>query len=274
MEGDSREFAYIDQANASFAFRTKPAFSWLCQSWHFDQNCGGEAMTDEAKSGNAQSAGLDRKRVAIALARQDEYDDWSGLTERSQRHYFAMADAAIATGNAGATPDYEAAARALGFTQQPSGKWWTPNPLWHPTYMAHWDTAEEIFETWGGAKPGNAGAVEVYTQEEMDEADKEADEIHKALFAPAALDQVTVEALANDLDKVDHWPSVNLRRRVSELLRALSHPAPTNAGEADDTFLGYRDKCGRKMHCAHTKCPHDDKCKRGCVDAIATTKGE
>jgi hypothetical protein len=32
--------------------------------------------------------------------------------------------------------------------------------------------------------PGN-GAVEVYTQQEMDEADKEADEIHKALFAPS-----------------------------------------------------------------------------------------
>jgi hypothetical protein len=35
------------------------------------------------------------------------------------------------------------------------------------------------------------------------------------------------------------------------------------------TFLGYRDKHGNEMHCAQAFCPHQDKCRKGCICPVA-----
>ncbi len=60
------------------------------------------------------------------------------------------------------SPDYEAAARALGFRQmKPNGKWWAPDPLWHPSYVGRWDTAEAIFASWGPAASSPASGYTV-----------------------------------------------------------------------------------------------------------------
>ena len=39
------------------------------------------------------------------------------------------------------------------------------------------------------------------------------------------------------------------------------------------TFLGYRDKDGNEMHCAHAFCPHEvtGKCRSGCIDRVSQT---
>lgn len=58
-------------------------------------------------------------------------------------------------------PNYEAAAIALGFHKMDSGKWWAPNPLWHPSYMCRWDSAEAIFDSWWPDKPTASAEAEV-----------------------------------------------------------------------------------------------------------------
>jgi hypothetical protein len=35
------------------------------------------------------------------------------------------------------------------------------------------------------------------------------------------------------------------------------------------TFLGYRDKDGKEMHCVNAFCPHEDKCRKGCANRVA-----
>ncbi len=35
------------------------------------------------------------------------------------------------------------------------------------------------------------------------------------------------------------------------------------------TYLGYRDEHGNEMHCSNAFCPHQDKCRKGCVAPVA-----
>jgi hypothetical protein len=60
-------------------------------------------------------------------------------------------------------PDYEAAARALGFHRTVSGKWWHPEEHWAFTQLFR--TAKDIFDWWGRANGGGADALEAVREE-------------------------------------------------------------------------------------------------------------
>jgi hypothetical protein len=64
-------------------------------------------------------------------------------------------------------------------------------------------------------------------------------------------------------------------RALAKQLCGLAQAAhsSTSQGSAatkhSGTFLGYRDKHGNEMHCAQAFCPHQDKCRKGCICPVA-----
>jgi hypothetical protein len=106
-----------------------------------------ERIADSLEVSQVQRSSADSAGLADLVAILRCPDDIS-IQERLDA---ADAIERIYSGSPQEVPDYETAARALGFQKMPSGRWWAPNPHWHVTYMCNWDTAEQIFETWGGA---------------------------------------------------------------------------------------------------------------------------
>lgn len=52
------------------------------------------------------------------------------------------------------------------------------------------------------------------------------------------------------------------------ILSALNAPLAISRPESSrsDTFLGCRNDEGDEMHCANAHCPHEEKCRGGCID--------
>jgi hypothetical protein len=108
----------------------------------------------------AQRAADEIKRLRVAA--QSSFERVS--VERLAKHFLVSVSQAQsaqddigfmyrerAGGVAPGEPNFDAAARVLGFRQLDSGKWYSPTPSVSMSTGGTWDTAEQIFEWWGRA---------------------------------------------------------------------------------------------------------------------------
>jgi hypothetical protein len=95
-------------------------------------------------------------------------------------------------------PDYEAAARALGFEQMPSGKWWHPRQS-HFTKLFR--SAQEIFDWWGRANgDGDATDEIIKLRRELEQSVKALKEVRARTYSTDRRCRLDYEPVAEICD--------------------------------------------------------------------------